>query len=60
LHGYLGSIKVRSAKFWLDPVMLARNLGFGAHGLRQIETLIRDHREPRMEAWNDWFGDQAG
>ncbi|GAB4114780.1 MAG: hypothetical protein Tsb0027_04130 [Wenzhouxiangellaceae bacterium] len=31
----------RSAKFWLQPVALARNLGFPAHELRQIRTLAR-------------------
>ena len=32
-----------SAKFWLDPVGLARNLGFPAHELHKIERIIRDH-----------------
>jgi hypothetical protein len=29
----------RSAKFWLDPVALARNLGFGPVELRRVHRL---------------------
>jgi hypothetical protein len=36
------------AKFWLDPVALAKNRGFPEHELSQIERL--------MEAWFDYFG----
>ena len=33
-----------SAKFWLDPVSLARNLGFKPKELRTIERLPRRER----------------
>ena len=45
-----------SAKFWLDPVALARNLGFGARELRDIVALVYDHQAELMEAWHDYFG----
>ena len=45
-----------SAKFWLNPVSLARNLGFAARELRQIELLIREHQTDLLEAWNGYFG----
>jgi hypothetical protein len=45
-----------SAKFWLDPVSLARNLGFGPRELRAIERLILDNREAFLKAWNEYFG----
>ena len=45
-----------SAKFWLNPVGLARNLGFGARELRQIERIIREHRNELLEEWNGYFG----
>lgn len=45
-----------SAKFWLNPVGLARNLGFSARELRQIERLIREHHQELLEAWNGYFG----
>jgi len=32
-----------SAKFWLDPVALAYNLGFPAGELRKLERLTSDH-----------------
>lgn len=32
-----------SAKFWLDPISLARNLGFRGHELGEIERIIRHH-----------------
>lgn len=45
-----------SAKFWLEPVSLARNLGFGPRELRAIERLILENREPFLKAWNEYFG----
>ncbi len=44
-----------SAKFWLNPVGLARNLGFGAKELRQIERLIAEHQAKLLEKWNGYF-----
>ncbi|MBC8868690.1 MAG: DUF4160 domain-containing protein [Planctomycetes bacterium] len=49
-----------SAKFWLDPVSLAHNLGFSGHELRRIERIVRDNQHELLEAWNGWFGNQAG
>jgi len=44
-----------SAKFWLAPVTLASNLGYGPRELRIIEVLISEHRDNLLEAWNDFF-----
>ena len=44
-----------SAKFWLEPVILARNLGFGAAELRGIERLVIEHKRELLEAWNVYF-----
>ena len=49
----------RSAKFWLDPVGLARNLGFSAHELRDIDRILREHEQELLEAWNGWLRNQA-
>jgi hypothetical protein len=46
-----------TAKFWLDPLVLVRNLGFSAHELRQLETVIAEHREHLLEAWHDFFAE---
>jgi Domain of unknown function (DUF4160) len=45
-----------SAKFWLHPVGLARNFGFGARELRQINEIIREREVALLEAWNGYFG----
>jgi hypothetical protein len=47
----------RSAKFWLDPVAMARNVGFPAWELRRIEDLLVRHEGPLLEAWHEYFAD---
>jgi hypothetical protein len=44
-----------SAKFWLNPVGLARNLGFSARELRQLERLALSNQAQLLEAWNGYF-----
>ena len=46
----------RSAKFWLEPVSVAYNLGFVPRELRKIEEIVTEHREKALEAWHDYFG----
>ena len=46
---------VLSAKFWLDPVALAYNLGYPASELRKLEALTEEHQKELLEAWNDYF-----
>ncbi len=43
------------AKFWLEPVALAKNRGFKDHELNQIIRLVEDNREKIIEAWHDHF-----
>jgi len=45
-----------TCKFWLDPLMLARNHGFAAHELTRIRQIIRQHHEQIMEAWYEHCG----
>ena len=45
-----------SAKFWLAPVSLARNLGFKPIELSRIEHLVSEHESQLLEAWNGHFG----
>ncbi len=33
----------QTCKFWIEPVGLARNLGFGPKELRTIEALVIEH-----------------
>jgi Domain of unknown function (DUF4160) len=44
-----------SAKFWLEPVSLARNFGFNARELSKLEELVVQHRAAFWEAWHEYF-----
>ena len=44
------------AKFWLDPVALAKSKRFAAHELAEIEAIVRARRGEFLEAWNGFFG----
>ena len=45
-----------SAKFWVGPVGLARNLGFRARELAEIERIVHDNEKRIIEAWHEYFG----
>jgi hypothetical protein len=45
----------REAKFWLNPIELARNDGFRSRELKEIEGLIVAHLQLLLEAWNEFF-----
>ena len=45
-----------SAKFWLQPVGLARNFGFSPAELRRLQKLVIRHQVELLEAWNGHFG----
>ena len=44
-----------SAKFWLKPIQLARNIGFSPKDLRVIEKMIVAHRQELQEKWDGYF-----
>ena len=48
-----------SAKVWLQPVALARNLGYPARDLTRILAFVREHRADLLEAWHGYFGDRS-
>ena len=43
------------AKFWLDPVSLARVRGFRSHELTEIRNLLEENLAFFMEKWNEHF-----
>jgi len=43
------------AKFWLEPIRLASNIGYTAQELKRIESLIRQHQAKLLEAWHGYF-----
>jgi hypothetical protein len=47
-----------TAKFWLEPIGLARSVGFAAKEINAISRLVRANREQLIEAWNEHFGGQ--
>lgn len=49
----------QSAKFWLNPVSLARNLGFKPKELRTIERLLVENEAALMTAWREHLGEEA-
>jgi hypothetical protein len=44
-----------SAKFWLEPVGLARSVGFRAKDIAAIMELVREYRGQWIEAWHGYF-----
>jgi len=50
----------KTAKYWLDPVELARSEGFRAHELNRVRALVIEHRILFQEAWDEHFRSQEG
>jgi hypothetical protein len=46
----------QSAKFWMQPVALARNLGFSPVELRRIQGMLKENEGILLEKWNEKFG----
>ena len=43
------------AKFWLNPVRLARSIGFKPHELGEIRTIIEASTDQIETKWNEHF-----
>lgn len=43
-------------KFWLEPLHLAKNGGFGPKELNIVRRLIESNRLAILEAWNEHCG----
>jgi hypothetical protein len=44
------------AKFWLEPdIELANNYGYNRQQLKEIESLVEDHRDELVSAWKQHF-----
>lgn len=46
----------QSAKFWVKPIQLARNLGFSPLELRRIQRMLQTNESLLVEKWNAKFG----
>jgi hypothetical protein len=49
-----------TAKFWLEPVALAKNIGFSAKELRKLQSLVEENKVMLAEAWYEYFGSPDG
>ena len=45
-----------TAKFWLNPVRLARSRRIGDHELLAIRKIVEENQDRILEAWNEHFG----
>jgi hypothetical protein len=43
------------AKFWLDPIRLARSRGFSSREINDIAKLIIVHQQELLESWDEFF-----
>jgi len=44
------------SKFWLEPdIELAKNYGYNRQQLKEIESLVEDHRDELVSAWKQHF-----
>lgn len=41
-------------KFWLDPIVLAKNRGLAAQVIRTIERLVYEHQQYLIEKYNEY------
>ena len=44
------------AKFWLEPVQLAKSVGYNAKELSEIRKLIVENMNILKEQWDEHFG----
>lgn len=50
-HVHVGKAR-NEAKFWINPVRLARPGRFQTHELAEIERILAEHEAAILEAWN--------
>ena len=44
------------AKFWLEPVSLARNYGFAANEINKLAEMVNHHHRKLIESWKEFHG----
>ena len=44
-----------SAKFWLDKISLAENLGFSSVDLNKIQRMVEVNQSNLLEKWHEYF-----
>ena len=46
-----------TAKFWLNPVRLARSRRMGDHELGMLRKTVAENQQRILEVWDEHFGD---
>ena len=46
----------RVAKFWLEPISLARSRGFRGGELKELQRIVEENRDTFLERWHEHFG----
>jgi len=54
MHIHIESYE-KYAKFWLEPVQLARSIGYSAKELNEIRGLVLENLNLLREKWNEYF-----
>jgi hypothetical protein len=49
----------RYAKFWLQPLQLARSDGFRSGEIAELRRVIEENRNLFQEKWNEYFGNKS-
>ena len=49
----------RYAKFWLQPVQLAKSEGFRSSELAEIRSLVENNQNFFVEKWNEYFSSKG-
>ena len=45
----------KAAKFWLEPVRVEYNQGFGSAELQRVTGLVQRHQPTLVKEWNAYF-----
>ena len=45
-----------TAKFWIKPVRVARNQGFGTRELQELQRIVKERQFELLKAWHGYFG----
>jgi hypothetical protein len=49
-----------TAKFWLEPILLANNIGFSDREVRKITAIVTENKTLFWESWHEYFSNSDG
>ncbi|MSP44084.1 MAG: DUF4160 domain-containing protein [Alphaproteobacteria bacterium] len=49
----------KTVKFWLDPVAVARNIGFSVQEITRLTRKISEEQSNLLKVWHEHFGDKS-